>query len=363
MSTRRSRIAILFPADAAVGLSTPLDQSRFGPICDAFSAAGCDLVAAPYADPLADAVRKRLDDVDAVLVWYNPVEGGRDRTGLNALLREVADTGVVVSTHPAIIDRMGTKEVLHRTRAMGWGVDTRFYRTVDSMREALPERLAAGPRVLKQMRGQSGDGVWKVELAEVPGGASQASEPATTVPLLRVRHAKRGSPEETMTLDAFTARCLPYFAAGGGMIDQPYQSRLPEGMIRCYVVGRHVEGFGEQLVNMLVPAPAGALTTEPPLPGPRHYFPPTRADFQPLKHKLEQDWIAEMCAILGFEVHELPVLWDADFLLGPKDAAGNDTYVLCEINVSSVYPFPPSALSPLVANTLARIAAQGRDKA
>ena len=36
----------------------------------------------------------------------------------------------------------------------------------------------------------------------------------------------------------------------------------------------------------------------------------------------------------------LPVLWDADFLYGPRTASGDDTYVLCEINVSSVIPFP-----------------------
>ncbi len=43
----------------------------------------------------------------------------------------------------------------------------------------------------------------------------------------------------------------------------------------------------------------------------------------------------------------LPVLWDADFLYGPKDASGEDTYVLCEINASSVSPFPDEALEPL----------------
>ena len=38
--------------------------------------------------------------------------------------------------------------------------------------------------------------------------------------------------------------------------------------------------------------------------------------------------------------YSLPLLWDANFLLGPKDNYGKDTYVLCEINVSSVYPYP-----------------------
>lgn len=335
------RIAILFPADPARGPATDLESSRFAGVADAFRAAGAAPVAAPYADAFAAEARARLAGVDAVLVWHNPIEGGRDRSLLNAMLRDVAASGALVSAHPDVIDEMGTKEVLHRTRALGWGTDTRLYTTLDAMRVELPARLAAGPRVLKRVRGQSGDGIWKVEA--IAEGA------------LRVRHAKRGSPEETTAFDAFLALCAPYFAADGGMLDQPYQPRLTEGMVRCYVVGDRVEGFGEQLVNMLYPAPPGAPASEAPLPGPRHYFPPTRPDFQRLKRKLEDEWIGGMCGTLGIERRALPVLWDADFLYGPKDASGEDTYVLCEINVSSVHPFPPAALEPLVAETLRRV--------
>ena len=39
----------------------------------------------------------------------------------------------------------------------------------------------------------------------------------------------------------------------------------------------------------------------------------------------------------------LPIIWDADFLYGPRTAAGEDTYVLGEINVSSVMPIPDQA--------------------
>src|SRR5262249_57858237 len=31
----------------------------------------------------------------------------------------------------------------------------------------------------------------------------------------------------------FMARCEPYFARGGCIVDQPFQPRLPDGMIRC----------------------------------------------------------------------------------------------------------------------------------
>ena len=51
----------------------------------------------------------------------------------------------------------------------------------------------------------------------------------------------------------------------------------------------------------------------------------------------------------------LPLLWHANFLLGPKTASGEDTYVLCEINLRSVYPFPDEALEPLVRTALERL--------
>ena len=38
---------------------------------------------------------------------------------------------------------------------------------------------------------------------------------------------------------------------------------------------------------------------------------------------------------------------------GPRTAAGEDTYVLCEINVSAITPFPDSA-APKVAETAMR---------
>lgn len=353
MTTGRRRVAIVFPAHSEPQHAVKLEQSRYAAIADAIAAVGLEVVGTPYADAFVEQARMQLLGVDGVLVWYNPIEAGRDRTILNAMLRDIASKGKLVSAHPDVIDRIGTKEVLYRTRSMSWGSDTKLYATAEAMRTELPAGLLPGAaRVLKQIRGQSGDGVWKVELA-IPS-STRLVEPSPDA-LLCVRHAKRGSSEETMPLDAFLAHCQPYFAAGGGMIDQPYQARLPEGMVRCYVVGDRVAGFGEQLVNALYPAPPGTPATAAPQPGPRHYFPPTRADFQPLKQKLEREWIGELCRLVGLDRAELPILWDVDFLYGPKDSAGADTYVLCEINVSSVYPFPDDALPPLVANTLARL--------
>ncbi len=354
-SISATRVAIVFPADPEQRQNTRLEGSRFARTAAALAEQGVAVVAAPYIADAVEELRGQLMRVDGVLVWINPIVDGRDRTDLNQLLAEVAASGVFVSAHPDVIAKMGTKDVLFRTRTMGWGCDTRHYPTLTAMQRELPASLATGaPRVLKQARGHSGDGIWKVELADHPGTATN-----TAVPLqagARVRHAKRGSVETTMSLAAFIAQCEPYFSPGVGMIDQIYQRRLPEGMVRCYLVRDRVAGFGEQLVNALYPAEPGAAANSAPQPGARLYYPATRPDFQRLKDRLEREWLDQLCGMVGLDKAQLPILWDADFLYGEKDADAADTYVLCEINVSSVYPFPDDALNPLVAATLAQIA-------
>jgi hypothetical protein len=351
-------VAILYPGNRDARENASSGKARFSKLFEALTARGLQAESAVYHDDFADDVRRQLMALDGVLVWRNPIEDGRDRSVLDALLREVAASGVFVSAHPDVILKLGTKEVLYGTRHLGWGCDTHLYRTMDDLRRELPSRLMDGSaRVLKQYRGNGGDGVWKVELARdvsgEPGNANARSPLSRTV--VRARHAKRGCVEERMPLSEFLERCTPYFAADGRMIDQAYQSRLPEGMIRCYLVHDKVAGFGHQAINALYPAPPGAPPEAAPPPGPRLYHPPAMWEFQSLKRQLEQEWVPAVQQLLDIATDELPVLWDCDFLLGPKNDSGEDTYVLCEINVSSVAPFPDSALNPIAEATFARI--------
>ena len=354
------RVAILYPGDEEARQHATAENNRFADLFRAFAAAGAHVEPAVYDDAFHDEVRQQLLGCDGVLVWVNPIEGGHDRSVLDAMLRDVARAGIFVSTHPDIILQLGTKEVLFRTRDVGWGCDTHLYLSQDQMRRELPLRLAAGrARVLKQNRGNGGNGVW---LLSLPQAAAADAGGGGTVPrletVIRARHAKRGAVEVEMTIGEFCERCEAYFhAADGRMIDQEYQDRLAEGMIRCYLVHDRVAGFGHQAVNALFPAPLGAPPEEAPQPGPRYYHPPSTPEFQAVKRKLEDEWIPAVQQLLNIERELLPILWDCDFLLGPKDAQGEDTYVLCEINVSSVAPYPDSAVPFVVDATLASVMA------
>jgi hypothetical protein len=70
---------------------------------------------------------------------------------------------------------------------------------------------------------------------------------------------------------------------------------------------------------------------------------PEAAPFQALRAKMENEWVPQMLETLSLERASLPVIWDADFLYGPRDAAGADTYFLCEINASSCFAIPDEA--------------------
>jgi len=344
---KRYKIAILWRGDRAARAAATAHNNRYHHIFAELQALGIDAEPAVYAEDMINEVRAQLMKVDGVLVWVNPLDDGRTRAHLDSLLREVASTGPWVSAHPDVILKMGVKEVLHRTKHIGWGTDTQLYHTVDEFHDAFPARLRSqGSCVLKQNRGNAGQGVWKVEWIERP--TSQAD-------LVSVLEARRGSMPETLLLDIFMARCQPYFDYGGCIIEQPFQPRLPDGMIRCYVGVDKVVGFGHQLIKALIPPPNGGPDSSAAQPGPRIMHGPDAVPFQVLRIKMESEWIPQMMQILAIDAASLPIVWDADFLYGPRKSTGEDTYVLCEINVSSVFAIPDQAPAAIARLALDRL--------
>src|SRR5271156_5726961 len=158
------RLAVLWRGDREARRNATPQNNRFHRVFEELATLGNHAEPAIYDEDFAAEVRDQLMKVDGVLVWVDPLHEGKTRTVLDALLRDVAARGPWVSAHPDVILKMGVKEVLHRTRHLGWGTDTHLYRTAHAFRDEFPSRLqSAGPRVLKQNRGNGGQGVWKVE--------------------------------------------------------------------------------------------------------------------------------------------------------------------------------------------------------
>lgn len=341
------KVAIVWRGDRATRDQATPSNNRMAAIFAALADAGIDAEPAVYDETFAEEVRAQILQADGVLVWVNPLADGKTRKALDATLREVADAGVWVSAHPDIVAKMGTKDVLVRTKSMGWGTDTHRYGSAAEFRNAFPLQLAeAGPRVLKRLRGNGGQGVWRVELLSAFTGSESP---------VRILEARKGTIPQEMPLGAFMERCEAYFEDDGAIIDQPFQDRLPDGMIRCYMAGDTVAGFGHQLIKALILPPLKGPDTPEAQPGPRIMHPPAAPQFARLRQKMEAEWTPEMMRLLDISPSELPIIWDADFLYGPRDKDGNNTHVLCEINVSSVFAVPdeaPAAMARLVRSKL-----------
>src|SRR5438309_5094999 len=164
-NVKQHRTGVLWRGDREARRAATPQNNRYHRVFEELAAVGIYAEPAVYADEIADEVREQLLAVDGVLVWVDPISGGKTRAVLDPMLRDVASRGPWVSAHPDVILKMGVKEVLHRTKHLGWGTDTQLYRSVQAFRAAFPPSLGShGPRVLKQNRGNGGQGVWKVEL-------------------------------------------------------------------------------------------------------------------------------------------------------------------------------------------------------
>jgi hypothetical protein len=340
-------IGILWRGDRTDESPAPRADRQLGHLYEALTKLRVRIVPIPYEDDAPNEVREEIHSCDGVLVWVNPIQDGANRSQLDPLLREAHDCGVFVSANPDVILKLGTKEVLFHTRELGWGSDTALYSSLSDFAARFPTRLLQrGKLVLKQGRGNGGIGVWKVQLT-----APRDSETLLDR-TVRVHDARlKDGTAETMLLGEFVGRCEQYFAWSGCLVDQEYQERLGEGMIRCYFTHDEIVGFVHQW-------PKGLLEFDPTAPAvetPSSLMEgPDAAQYQSLRVMAETQWVPEMKAVLALEREDLPVIWDADFLYGPKDDTGKDTYVLCEINVSAVWPFPPMASDKIAAATLAR---------
>ena len=199
MPLETNRVAILWRGDREARRTATPQTSRLHRVFEALQARGIDAEPAVFADAMADEVRAQLLGVNGVLVWVDPLSDGRTRAVLDPLLREVAAKGIWVSAHPDVIMKMGVKEVLHRTRHLGWGTDTHLYRSIESFREEFPPRLVGAGPGLETNRGNGGQGVWKVEL-------SAALRDRLAV---RVLEARRGSVPQESSLSEFMGALPP----------------------------------------------------------------------------------------------------------------------------------------------------------
>lgn len=291
-----------------------------------------------YHPTLKEQVKMEALECCAVLIWVNPIEPGMIRTEFDDFVRDLSKSGILVSAHPDTILKIGTKDVLYDTQSIGWCHDIALHRSSSEFEKNFVQNYKPGTiRVLKQHRGNSGQGIWKVTF-KADGG---------TEVLPVGKDAVLQSLSKPALLQMFEEKV---FSHGSHLVDQPWVETIRRGMVRAYLCGDKVAGFGYQEINALYPVqPQDDFTRRQT--SRRYYFTEECFPFQKLRQRLENEWIPKLLKHFSLKPNDLALIWDTDFFFGP----GQDEFILCEINSSCVSPFPESAVSKIIDEVQARL--------
>ncbi len=216
-----------------------ITEEKYRKLANYFIEKGLNIHSVLYHDSVCKRLENELQKFAAVLVWVNPIEQGNSRKLLDELLMRLS-TGRFVSAHPGTILKMGTKEVLFKLKDTEFGGDVKRYDSFEDFKERFPGQ-SQDTRILKQYRGNGGSGVFKVDLKGRKNGK------------VCITHATKGDEEIQLTNEEFYASFKTYFNSGSMLIDQAWNPGIVKGMVRCYLSGAKVSGFGYQEINALYP--------------------------------------------------------------------------------------------------------------
>lgn len=264
-----------------------------------------------------------------------------------AMLRELCKDGLVGMPHPDAMIGYGAKDAL--TKLAGTNLvpkDTYAYYDIKSFKDTFPKTLAQGERVLKQNRGSTGEGIWRVRLEQ--GYGKMASLPLDT-PIICTE--AKDNHTEHRKLGEFMDFCEQYIIGDNGMlVDMTFLPRIKEGEIRLLMLY-------DKPVNVVHKKPAeGADAFSATLFSGAKY----RYDKPEQWQGLVDMFLSELPGVrkkLGD--YDLPLIWTADFILD-TDEKGADKYVLGEINCSCVGFTSHLELAPEVAEYIIKIVSKAK---
>jgi hypothetical protein len=153
-----------------------------------------------------------------------------------AFLRKLSLHGLVGMPHPDVMMKYGAKDCL--VKLAGTSIvpaDTYGYYDVVAFKKQFPVTLSTGERVLKQNRGSTGSGIWRVRLQHPENAVSGKALPLDTP--IKCTEAVDNHVEDR-TLGEFMDFCEQYVVGENGqLVDMPFLPRIKEGEIRILMVG------------------------------------------------------------------------------------------------------------------------------
>ena len=266
-----------------------------------------------------------VDKFDAYISRINPGNLPKGEKIYFETLRRLSDAGLTGMAHPDAMLNFGAKDALVKLASTDLVPDDTYaYYSIEKFRDTFPISLSYGERVLKQNRGSTGEGIWRVQIED-----QIDYKPGDSIPLetkLKCTEAVDNH-TEYFTLSDFMTFCEKYIVGDNGMlVDMRFMPRIKEGEIRILMIGDK-----PIFVVHKKPADAADAFSATLFSGAKYTYD------APEKWKELIDMFDASLPTVAEKVggFDIPLIWTADFMLD-WDENKNDKYVLGEINCSCV---------------------------
>jgi len=296
------------------------------------------------------ACAKTVKMVDGLIVRINPGQlPGMEQDKFDNLMRECIALGKPVWSSPDVQIKMGAKDALCKIATLNCGLpDTLAYYSPEEFAVGFKKTMAYQPRVVKQNRGSSGEGIWIIKLKDRDYCAHYGDAMCADDWMLDMMEANDNH-QEFHTVGQFMEFCVngrsgssgewttkgvgKYLEggkeAGGQLVDQRFCPRIVEGEVR-------VVTSGPTCLQLIHKKPAdGGISAVLGTGSTYTFYGPDEPKFAELKRKLFVEDLPKIMPALGLAGEPFPIIWTTD-LIPYTDDDGKDQYTVGEFNCSCV---------------------------
>eukprot|EP00931_Biecheleriopsis_adriatica_P057878 TRINITY_DN3436_c0_g1_i1.p1 TRINITY_DN3436_c0_g1~~TRINITY_DN3436_c0_g1_i1.p1 ORF type:complete len:589 (+),score=169.67 TRINITY_DN3436_c0_g1_i1:46-1812(+) len=317
------------------------------------SGMSCQLIHYVYEEH--DKFFQLCKNFDFIIVRCNPGQikaDGGDQVKFDNGMRGLRKLGIQVWPSPDVMEKMGAKDALCKVANMNIGLpDTLAYYTEAEFTAGFKKTMAFQPRVIKQNRGSSGEGIWIIKLQQGNYCAEYGERSCEDSEVLVLMEANDNH-EETHTVAEFIEFCVAgrteksgdwtskgtgkYLEggkeAGGQLVDQRFCPRIIEGELRYNLVG-------DALVGIIHKKPKeGGISAVGGTGSVYTYFGPDEPKFMSLTDGFLKKDLPLIMPALELPEEPIPLWWTTDFILSSPEGtpADQEKWIVGEFNCSCV---------------------------
>ncbi|CAE7230331.1 MDH2 [Symbiodinium sp. CCMP2592] len=296
-----------------------------------------------------------VKNFDAIIVRCNPGQikaDGGDQGKFDNGMREMRKKGIQVWPAPDVMEFMGAKDALCKIASLNIGLeDTLAYYDPAIFAAGFKKTMAFQPRVIKQNRGSSGEGIWIIKLKSGNYCKTYGERSCEDSEVLDLMEANDNHSEEH-TVAEFIEFCVSgrtaksgewtskgvgkYLEggkeAGGQLVDQRFCPRIVEGELRYNMVA-------DTLVGIIHKKPKeGGISAVGGTGSVYTFYGPKEKKFASLTKSFLTDDLSKIMPCLGLESEPIPLWWTSDFINSspPGTDAKDEKWIVGEFNCSCV---------------------------